>query len=95
MRDGDHVGRFGGDEFLVVCPRVTSEKIALEVAERIRVSLSDNLEVATGTVELRASVGVALSSRSSDADTLIAHADYAMYAAKRLGSSAVEVYATR
>jgi diguanylate cyclase (GGDEF)-like protein len=94
VREGDHVGRFGGDEFLIVCPGVTSEKIALEVAERIRSSLTDCVDVSTGTVELRASVGVALSAASSDPDTLIAQADCAMYEAKRLGSSAVEVFAS-
>ncbi len=94
VREGDHVGRFGGDEFLIICPRVTGEKVALEVADRIRRSLTCSVDVATGTVELRASVGVALSTGSSDPDTLIAHADYAMYEAKRLGSTAVEVFAS-
>jgi PleD family two-component response regulator len=46
-------------------------------------------------VELSASVGVALSSGSSDPDALIAQADHAMYEAKRLGSLAVEVFASR
>ncbi len=95
VREGDHVGRFGGDEFLIVCPRITTEKVALEVAERIRRSLSCNVDLTTGTVNLRASVGVALSSDSSDPDALIAHADYAMYEAKRVGSSSVEVFALR
>jgi diguanylate cyclase (GGDEF)-like protein/PAS domain S-box-containing protein len=95
VREGDHVGRFGGDEFLVVCPGVTREKIAFEVAERIRRALSEHVDRATGSVELNASVGVALSSSASDPDTLIAQADYAMYEAKRLGSSAVEVFVSR
>jgi diguanylate cyclase (GGDEF)-like protein/PAS domain S-box-containing protein len=95
VREGDHVGRLGGDEFLVVCPGITSNKTALEIAERIRRSLTDRLDLPTGSFELQASVGVALSSSSSDPDTLIAQADYAMYEAKRLGSSAVEVFVSR
>jgi diguanylate cyclase (GGDEF)-like protein len=95
VREGDHVGRLGGDEFLVVCPGVTSEKIAFEVADRIRRALSDHVDLATGSVELNASVRVALSSSNSDPDTLIAQADHAMYEAKRLGSSAVEVFVSR
>jgi len=94
VRDGDHVGRFGGDEFLVVCPGVTSEGVALEVADRIRASLDGRVKVATGTVELRASVGVALSTASSDADTLVAQADHAMYESKRLGSVGVQVFSS-
>jgi diguanylate cyclase (GGDEF)-like protein/PAS domain S-box-containing protein len=95
VRDGDQVGRFGGDEFLVVCPGIRSETIARELAERIRVALTGKVKVATGTVELKASIGVAWSKRSFDPDTLIAQADHAMYEAKRSGSEEVEIFATR
>ena len=92
VREGDHVGRFGGDEFLIVCPGITTEKVALEIADRIRTALDGRIKVASGIVDLRASVGVALSTASSDADTLIAQADHAMYESKRLGSAGVRVF---
>jgi diguanylate cyclase (GGDEF)-like protein/PAS domain S-box-containing protein len=95
VRECDHVGRFGGDEFLVVCPGITSQVIALEVAERIRRSLTDPVELWSESVALSASVGIALSTSSSDPDTLVAQADYAMYEAKRLGSTTVEVFSSR
>jgi diguanylate cyclase (GGDEF)-like protein len=95
VREGDHVGRFGGDEFLIICPHVHTKKAALDVGERVRLSLADQVDVTTGSVELRASVGVALSSAASDPDALIAQADHAMYEAKRLGSRAIEVFAVQ
>lgn len=93
VRDGDRVGRVGGDEFLVVCPGVDSESVALEIAERIRVALTDCVELEGGSVDLLASIGVAWSTETLDADTLVRRADEAMYRAKRSGSSAVEVFA--
>ena len=93
VREGDRVGRFGGDEFLVVCPGVDGEPGALEIAERIQVALTDCLELADGSIDLRASIGVVWSREPLDADTLVSRADEAMYRAKRAGSSMVEVFA--
>jgi diguanylate cyclase (GGDEF)-like protein len=92
IRGVDGVGRFGGDEFLVVCPDVDSALTALEVAKRILAALTDRIEVATGIAELAASIGVAWSADPIDADTLIAQADDAMYEAKRTGSSTATLF---
>lgn len=59
VRKGDHVGRFGGDEFLVVCPGVEDEQAALVIADRIQYALTDQLVFESGRVELRASIGLA------------------------------------
>lgn len=88
----DQVGRFGGDEFLVVCPRVETEPMSLEIAKRLATSLTHLVNTATDTIKLRASVGVVWSSTVIDADTLIAQADQAMYASKRGGSTSVVLY---
>jgi diguanylate cyclase (GGDEF)-like protein/PAS domain S-box-containing protein len=92
IRQYDQVGRFGGDEFLVVCPRVESAPIALEIARRVTASLTQPMNITTDVIELRSSVGVAWSSTVIDADTLIAQADQAMYESKRNGSSAVALF---
>jgi diguanylate cyclase (GGDEF)-like protein len=92
LRDGDHVGRIGGDEFLVICPGVDSAEQAREIAERIALMLTSTVEVGDQTVPLRASVGVAWTTEALGADTLIAWADSAMYESKRLGVPAVTLF---
>src|SRR5579863_8513451 len=85
------VRRFGGDEFLVVCPRVETADTAREVAQRITASLVQPVKITANVIELRASVGVAWTSHVIDADTLVARADQAMYESKRNGSSSVSL----
>ena len=92
VRQYDQVGRLGGDEFLIVCPRVATASIALGVAQRINASLAQTVNITADVIEMRASVGVAWSAEFIDADTLVAQADQAMYESKRTGSSAVVLY---
>src|ERR1700722_1840944 len=92
VRQYDQVGRFGGDEFLVVCPRVNEAKIALEVARRINMALTEPVSIAGDVAELRASVGVAWTAEVISADALIARADHAIYESKRAGSHAAALY---
>ncbi len=95
VRQYDQVGRFGGDEFLVVCPRVNAAPTALEVARRISTSLTEPVSISSDVIELRASVGVAWTDEFIDADTLVAQADQAMYESKRAGSYAAVLFAHR
>jgi diguanylate cyclase (GGDEF)-like protein/PAS domain S-box-containing protein len=91
VRDGDLVGRFGGDEFLVVCPQISGEEGTRDIAERIRRALAGCVEFGAGRVDLRASVGGAYTVRPLSVDALVAQADRAMYRSKRLGSSVASV----
>jgi diguanylate cyclase (GGDEF)-like protein/PAS domain S-box-containing protein len=93
LRSGDFVGRLGGDEFLVICPRVSNAALAMVIAKRISAALTTVVAVGSHTVELRASVGVVWTMEPLDADTLIARADSAMYESKRLGHHGVTLYA--
>src|SRR5579862_6856097 len=84
VREGDIVGRIGGDEFLVLCPGIRSPVEAVRAATRVTESLRQPLKLDAAEVSCRASVGVAWSADAGTApDTLIGQADRAMYEAKR------------
>jgi diguanylate cyclase (GGDEF)-like protein/PAS domain S-box-containing protein len=93
-RRGDAVGRLGGDEFLVICPRVESSAQAVRIAERVAAATEATIDVGTGAVELRTSVGVAWSTKAIDADAFLAQADSAMYESKRTRRNGVTLFAT-
>jgi diguanylate cyclase (GGDEF)-like protein/PAS domain S-box-containing protein len=92
VRDGDSIGRIGGDEFLVVCPHVASAEAALAIAERLASFLNHHVDVGPATVDMHASVGVAWTCEPLDGDTLIARADHAMYQSKRSQASHVTLH---
>jgi diguanylate cyclase (GGDEF)-like protein/PAS domain S-box-containing protein len=85
-RDTDVVGRLGGDEFLIVLSDVPSSKTAMRVAHRIRDAVCGTFKLSYGTVELRASIGVACSNAEQiSPEELIRRADEAMYRSKERG----------
>jgi diguanylate cyclase (GGDEF)-like protein len=82
-RTGDVVCRYGGDEFVVLLPRVPDRAVALEVAETIAERVA--LPCSVGGEELRvtAAVGVAMFPEDArSAAALLEHADRQMYRAK-------------
>jgi diguanylate cyclase (GGDEF)-like protein len=86
VREDDLVGRIGGDEFLIVCPSVSTATEAVRTAIRIAESLGHEIQLKTTRTRSQASIGVAWSSGpDTDADTLVAQADAAMYESKRRG----------
>jgi diguanylate cyclase (GGDEF)-like protein/PAS domain S-box-containing protein len=93
--DRDHIGRMGGDEFLVVCPEVEDATSALEIGERFSSFLRGTIDVGPHEVDLSASIGVAWTSEFVDGDVLIAQADAAMYQSKRGANSKVTLFGTR
>jgi diguanylate cyclase (GGDEF)-like protein/PAS domain S-box-containing protein len=89
MRENDLVGRTGGDEFLVICPDVGGAERALGLAERLADALRDGIRAEADEHYCSVSIGVAWSrGNTSDADTLVAAADAAMYQAKRAETGA-------
>jgi diguanylate cyclase (GGDEF)-like protein len=90
-RGYDFVGRYGGEEFLVVVPS-SNLPAAMELAERLRQNVSAQpVHFAETTIPVTLSLGVAaLSSENSRAAQLLRQADEALYAAKRAGRNRVE-----
>lgn len=88
VRAEDAVGRFGGDEFLVLA-RVHGKAGALALAEHLRTSI-EAIAHASGDDKVSASIGYALAPTDSrDPMQLLHHADEAMYIAKRQGKNRV------
>jgi diguanylate cyclase (GGDEF)-like protein/PAS domain S-box-containing protein len=86
LRDVDTLARLGGDEFIIVLGGPLSPDSVSAVAVRLVASLQQPYRLAGTTAHSGASVGVALFPEDGqDADTLLRHADMAMYAAKREG----------
>ncbi len=59
LRDEDMVGRIGGDEFLTVCPNVGGPDQAMRLAERLAQAQREEAPVATGSIAVQVSIGVA------------------------------------
>src|SRR5690242_20573712 len=89
----DHLGRYGGEEFLIVL-RWVSARVAQQIAERICVRAAA-LRVSVGgePIALTVSIGVAvLGADTPSAETLVECADTAQYRAKALGRNRVVLY---
>jgi diguanylate cyclase (GGDEF)-like protein len=82
VRSTDTVGRLGGDEFAIVLSQVKGATAALEVARKIRTTLEHSIKVEDISLDVDASVGIVLSGGHGDVETLLQHADIAMYRAK-------------
>jgi diguanylate cyclase (GGDEF)-like protein len=93
LRPTDLAGRLGGDEFLVLCEAVGSERDALALAERLQGALSVPFTIRGVEVRVSASIGVSLTSDPAGApDTLLRDADAAMYRAKARGGARCELF---
>ena len=95
LRQYDFVGRFGGEEFLVLLPGCDAAA-ARAVGERMRECIENQrATVGPDSVQVTVSVGVAVTvNGSASADALVEAADAALYRAKETGRNRVESCAT-
>jgi diguanylate cyclase (GGDEF)-like protein/PAS domain S-box-containing protein len=91
-RSSDTVARLGGDEFGILAPGIASADGAERLAEKLVAALTQELTIGELALEVEASVGIALHPRDGvDVETLVRHADVAMYLSKETHHP--EVYA--
>jgi diguanylate cyclase (GGDEF)-like protein len=92
IRHIDIVGRYGGDEFVILLPE-TDHQTAREIAERVRASISDApVETEAGAISVSVSIGVTEASPdTADLGLLLNKVDQALYRSKRAGRNTVTV----
>ncbi|MBX9244747.1 EAL domain-containing protein [Actinotalea ferrariae] len=89
VRPGDTVARFGGDEFVVLCPGLDADG-ATAVGDRLLQELRRPFRLAGQRVYVTVSIGIAVA--PGDPQTLLRQADAAMYAAKARGRGHVQLF---
>lgn len=88
VRPRDQVARIGGDEFVIVLEDLDSSHEAASVADRVLSAFRTPFAVTSGLTTVGTSIGISLyPSDASDSETLLRHADMAMYAVKTSGKN--------
>jgi len=93
LRESDFIARWGGDEFVVILENIASPSDAALVANNIIDTLQHPIEVDKHKLLTTASIGISLfPDNGDDIQTLIKHADSAMYLAKDEGKNNYRYY---
>ncbi len=93
LRPQDTAARLGGDEFVVLLGELESIDEAEHALKRILETISQSLQLEGHPIEVSASIGFTLyPSDGDDVDTLLRHADQAMYHAKELGRNRYHLF---
>ena len=94
VRDRDMLGRFGGDEFIVMLRDISGAYDPFDVAEQLRAEIAQPLVIDGAELFVTASIGITISDREGVTTTeMLRDADAAMYRAKARGRDCVEVFA--
>ncbi|MGY6499861.1 MAG: putative bifunctional diguanylate cyclase/phosphodiesterase [Acidimicrobiales bacterium] len=93
VRDGDHVGRLGGDELVIIAEPIGGLREAQELATRLLAVVSEPIDLGAEEVRVAACIGVAVSEpHHTLADELIREADLAVYQAKGEGRGRIALW---
>lgn len=93
LRDQDMIGRFGGEEFILLLPHTTTTQ-AQNIAERCRVAIANLRFVAEDqqAFSVSASFGISSSLSADEPHLIISQADQALYAVKAAGRNQVQIF---
>ena len=94
LKKSDTIARWGGDEFTLILPQVSSANDAINIANRVIEILQDPFKCGEQEFHVTTSIGIALAPYDGeDAETLLKNADTAMYRAKQQGKNNFQLYA--
>jgi diguanylate cyclase (GGDEF)-like protein len=86
VRPNDNVVRIGGDEFVVIVENMMHKDDAAHVAERVLRAFQEGFKLSKGNFSVGTSIGISVYPvDGADAETLLRHADIAMYSVKTTG----------
>jgi diguanylate cyclase (GGDEF)-like protein len=89
LRPYDFIGRYGGEEFLMILPGLGVEAVCHK-AEQIRIQAARSLPIPNGETSISLSLGVTVTDKAVTSEQLIHAADQALYRAKEKGRNRVE-----
>ena len=93
LREGDTLARLGGDEFVAVLTDIDNLHECESILSRLLQAAATPIKVGQHSLQLSASLGVTqFPQDGSDADTLLRHADQAMYQAKQAGKNRYHLF---
>ena len=95
LRASDTLGRYGGEEFVLILPETDSEG-AMILADRLRIRLEETpIQIVGGAIHVTASIGVATYHDGiKDPETFLHEADTALYHSKRTGRNRVTLFSS-
>ena len=89
LRSDDFAARYGGDELLVVLYGVQDLENAIQIAEKLRLTCRQPINLTVASITASLSIGVTILIEGESTDSLVFRADQAMYMAKRAGRDQV------
>jgi diguanylate cyclase (GGDEF)-like protein len=94
LRKADTLARLGGDEFVLVLNEISGPRDAETVASKVLAAMAQPVTLSGLEVQISASIGISVFPEDGvDAETLLQHADAAMYHAKKNGRNAFQFFA--
>jgi EAL domain-containing protein (putative c-di-GMP-specific phosphodiesterase class I) len=93
LRSGDTLARLGGDEFVVLFNDLSLEQECIQLLDRVLDTVAQPVTLVGHEIQVSASLGVTFFPEDrEDGDTLLRHADQAMYIAKQTGKNRYHLY---